>query len=118
MNPYRLAKIAYRSACAVAVLAQLENIPEEGITVFATKLGHHDRFFYTLQVHLNAGQQYEVRAVHSTGPRGDHDRVSSHPTLSEALSALSVFERDYYACEEEERQGAVEALREQGYFAA
>lgn len=118
MNPYRLAKFAYRSACAIAVLAQLENVPEEGVTVFATKLGHHHRFFYTLQVHLNTSQQYEVRSVHTTASSGEHYLVSTHSTLSEALQALSGFERDYYDCEEEERQGAIEALREQGYFAA
>lgn len=116
MNPYRLAQFAYRSACAVAVLAQLESIPQEGVTVFATKLGHHHRFFYTLQVHLNACQQYEVRSVHSTA-RSYCDCISTHSTLSEALNALAAVERSYYDCEEDERQGAIEALREQGYFA-
>jgi len=54
MSPFRLAKLTFRSACAIAVLAQIEAIPAEGVTVSSVQLGRH----YTLQVHLTADQGY------------------------------------------------------------
>jgi hypothetical protein len=112
-SPVRIAKLLYRSACAIAVLAQLEGIPAEGVTVLSVRLGR----CYTLQIHLRADQGYSVRTVHCAYPDAP-EAFSRHITLMEALLDLDACESEYLACAEEERVGALDELRAQGSLGA